>query len=380
MPARSQRRGTQPSQRTRRRRHEEEEEEEEEEELPATQGDLMDLDETQGGRLEAELDRKANDLVRLALFMEQKRVPLKREDITKKVLGSSSRSFNHVLEKAQILLRRTFAMELVELQARNYREADGGADELQEARDAIGPRKKGTSPAAQGSKTYILRSTLHPKIIEYAALTDERILEEQTADEPELDDDELPRSYGSVLSWSTADQLGAVGVLHVVLALILANGRVITDMDLRAYLKRLRLPAGTGTVPTSALSTHRNMPIDTFLSQLVRQGYLDRVRLGDPKGGAGGGAGKRGRPPAATQGGGEDGAQAAYEWRWGNRAFSEVGEKAVAEFMAEFMVERSRGEAIEEEEEEGGEGVERKHQAMFKGIERAAGGKLADIR
>jgi len=82
-----------------------------------------------------------------------------------------------------------------------------------------------------GSKTYILRSVLHPLIIEYAALTDEQILEEEAADT--LDDDDEDgfglRTYGSIISWSNADQLGSIGVLYVVLTLILVSGRVMTD-------------------------------------------------------------------------------------------------------------------------------------------------------
>lgn len=34
-----------------------------------------------------EIDRKINDLVRLALFSEYRRVPIKRDDITKKGEG-----------------------------------------------------------------------------------------------------------------------------------------------------------------------------------------------------------------------------------------------------------------------------------------------------
>jgi melanoma-associated antigen len=74
---------------------------------------------------------------------------------------------------------------------------------------------------------------LHPVIIEYAALTDERILEEEIADGPDDDDDDDDtfghRSYGSIISWSNADQLGSIGILYVILTLILVSGRVITD-------------------------------------------------------------------------------------------------------------------------------------------------------
>lgn len=76
----------------------------------------------------------------------------------------------------------------------------------------------------------MLRSILDPIIIEHAALTDEQILEDEAADVPSDDDDDAsPRSYGSIISWSNADQLGAIGILYVVLSLILVSGRVMAD-------------------------------------------------------------------------------------------------------------------------------------------------------
>ncbi|KAH0836380.1 MAGE-domain-containing protein [Lanmaoa asiatica] len=381
-PSRSQRsqRDPQPSQyrsqRVRGRRADTEDDDDSEDNVP--------VDATQGGGADVDdhLDKKARDLVRLALFTEHKRVALRREDINKKVLGSHTRSFNAVLLKAQVLLRKTFAMELVELQARNYRDQDP-AEDLQ---NATGVKKKAT---ATGSKTYILRSTLDTTIIEQAALSDERLLEEELAEGPDSDDDDddMPRNYGSIIAWSTADQLAALGVLHVILALILANGRVISELDLRANLKRLHIPP-SGIIPSNAQSTHRSMPIDTFLQNLVRQGYLDRVRLGDTKSTTG----KRRGRVSATQGNGnaEENPQA-YEWRWGNRAHGEVGEQAVARFVGEFMVERTRMADVEEEEEGAdGErrrgkqkkkevGLEKRLETVVKAIERAAGGNLTDI-
>ena len=69
---------------------------------------------------------------------------------------------------------------------------------------------------------------------------------------------------------------------------------------------------------------------------------------------------------------------------------SEVGEKAVANFIAEFMVGSVGGEDDEEEEEEvngrrgGGrkkkEGAEKRLEKMLHGVERAAGGNLADVK
>lgn len=98
---------------------------------------------------------------------------------------------------------------------------------------------------AVGSKTYILRSALDPILIERAAQTDEEIFEEEGIDhalfnpssnqsDDESDDSDAegerpPKYYGSLISWTKADQLGPIGILYVILALILVNGRVISD-------------------------------------------------------------------------------------------------------------------------------------------------------
>lgn len=66
------------------------------------------------------------------------------------VLGSHTRSFNSVLLQAQVLLRKTFAMELVELQARNYRDQDQ-AEDLQ---NATGVKKRGPSPRQPASALF----------------------------------------------------------------------------------------------------------------------------------------------------------------------------------------------------------------------------------
>ena len=61
-------------------------------------------------------------------------------------------------------------------------------------------------------------------------MADEHLLEDEAADQPvEDDDDPGSRSIGSIISWSSADQVGPIGILYVILALILVSGRVITD-------------------------------------------------------------------------------------------------------------------------------------------------------
>lgn len=58
-------------------------------------------------------------LVRLALACEYARLPLRRTDITAKVLGDAgSRPFKAVFDGAQKALRSRFGMQMVELPAK----------------------------------------------------------------------------------------------------------------------------------------------------------------------------------------------------------------------------------------------------------------------
>jgi melanoma-associated antigen len=87
---------------------------------------------------------------------------------------------------------------------------------------------------AASSKQYILRSTLDSTIIEATSVYD---IEIDDAEKAELalwrPNDEDCRPEGTLLSWKhgSANQLGTAGVLHVILALILVNGRVLTDSE-----------------------------------------------------------------------------------------------------------------------------------------------------
>jgi hypothetical protein len=142
----------------------------------------------------------------------------------------------------------------------------------------------------------------------------------------------------------------------------------------------------TATIPLTSQSTLKALTVDAHLTTLIRQGYIERRPVGDPKAKKGAGGSKRVR---ATQGGGDDDG-ITWEWRWGHRAHSEIGEKGVAQFVAEFMVESERRgmEVLEEEDGEGRAGNRRRQnketearkrlEAVMKGIGRAAGGDLTD--
>ncbi|EMD36010.1 hypothetical protein CERSUDRAFT_66377 [Gelatoporia subvermispora B] len=318
-----------------------------------------------------ELQRAAYDLVRLALFSEQRRSPLKREEISKKVLGTNSRAFNAVFALAQGMLIKTFGMELVELQS-NAKEDEEAAKLMKHT----GIKKRA---APTGTKNYILRSTLDPALIELANAPDPDLLAEERAeyeDAEGVDDLDL-RSSGSILAWNTADHLDAVGILHIILALILVEGRVLSDNDFRALLKRLSL-SPTSPIPLAAHATKRAFSMDDYLKDLLKQGFLERTKVGEPARAGG----KRGRV-AASQGGPDE--QGAVEWRWGPRAHSEIGEKAVARFVAEFMVERPAAEDDDAERRprrrEEDPTAKKRMEFMMRGIERAASGNpLSDVR
>jgi len=100
--------------------------------------------------------------------------------------------------------------------------------------------------SATGSKTYILRSCLDPILIERAAqrdmdtLTDEQgdlathypavdFEDEDLATDDSPDAERIPKNYGSVISWTKGDQLGSLGILYTILALILVHGRAAPD-------------------------------------------------------------------------------------------------------------------------------------------------------
>lgn len=122
-----------------------------------------------------------------------------------------------------------------------------------------------------------------------------------------------------------------------------------------ANLKRLNLRLET-TLPLhpSALKPEKQT-LNTFLGLLIKQGYLEKTRLSNPAktGGAtqaGAAATQRVRATqatqrAATQAANDDEAgkhgNTDEEWRWGPRAFKEIGEDGIAGFILDFY--KTRG-------------------------------------
>lgn len=160
---------------------------------------------------------------------------------------------------------------------------------------------------------------------------------------------------------------------------------------MQTHLKRLGLQPGA-FIPTNVLVTQRSNTVEAYLKDLDRQGYLLHLEVGGA-GKAGAGKRARGGAGASQHPNGEAGADAKqFEWRWGPRAIAEIGEQAVARFVADFMVER-RQEVLEVSSDEdeglgrrrergrgGRDNAEARMEKMLKGIETAAGGTLQDVR
>jgi len=263
----------------------------------------------------------------------------------KKALSNGSRNFNSAFPRAQQLLKDIFGMELVEVMSRAERDA-----QEKQAMDGTTKKKVATSP-----KAYVLCSTLDPALIEAAntfddtiRVRDNNLIQVQMKDSEEI---ELG-SGGCLLAWQFSDRLGSVGLLSVILALIHVSGKELADVQLRGYLKQLRLPP-TAKVPfkTQAAEALKNtITTDTFLANMVRQGYLDKSKkVIAPSGSQAANKNKRAR---AGKGKEQDGNES-YNWKWGPRAFVEFGEGAIVDFLTAYMVEKNEllEQAVEEEED-----------------------------
>ncbi|CEL57145.1 hypothetical protein RSOLAG1IB_08377 [Rhizoctonia solani AG-1 IB] len=369
---------------------------------------------------EAELERRIALLVRLALSVEHARGSLRRDQINKIVFPNGGRTFNIVLRGANRSLRKVFGLELVELMTRAERDKVGAGeaeDDDDDERTGTGRKK---NKAGASSKTYILRSALDPALVALANKPDADLsaagdldLERLNSKNKTVNPDEeetvaaASRAGTSILGW----EVGGEGegdwysVMCILLGLILVNGRSVADNTLRALIKPLGLtPNAEMFVPIS--NHHRRMKFPEFLTHLTKLGYLERARAAtalagtqQPK--------KRGRQSQVAADDDDDGAT--IEWKWGSRAHAEMGEKAVAEFMVEFMVERAIKDAArqlrrngptqggdeEDDDDEANVGraernerekdkaalearAEKMREAMMRDVERSAGGHLSD--
>ncbi|KAJ5195043.1 uncharacterized protein N7498_008481 [Penicillium cinerascens] len=257
-------------------------------------------------------------MVRLALSSEYSRLPIRRADISAKVLGEQgSRQFKTVFDSAQRELRDKFGMEMTELPARE--------------KVTITQRRAAqkTDKPSSTNKSWILTSTLPPAFRTPAILP--------------------PTKAPSSTTESTYTAL-----YSFIIAVISLNGGTLGEQKLERYLARMNAETYTPIDRT-----------DRFLARLCKEGYLVRTREMD------GGeeiieymAGPRGKIEVGTSG--VSGlAREVY-------GFSGGGELTRAEQneREEFETRLKRSLGIAEMTREGGEEEEEEEEARVNGEER----------
>ena len=185
------------------------------------------------GESAASQQQMIKNLVRLALACEHARQPIRRSDISSKVLGTSSRQFRTVFDGAQLALRRTFGMEMVELPAR---------DKVTVSQRRTAQRSQAQSQGSTTSKSWVLCSSLPAKYRDAAVL------------EPSMvPTSELEAAY--------------TGLYSFLIAVITLSGGQLAEAKLDRYLRRVNADQSTPVDKT-----------EKALARMVKEGYLHRSK------------------------------------------------------------------------------------------------------
>ncbi|KAJ5130742.1 uncharacterized protein N7515_006781 [Penicillium bovifimosum] len=183
-------------------------------------------------------DAMVKKLVRLAMASEYSRLPIRRADISAKVLGEQgSRQFKLVFEQAQRELRHRFGMEMNELPAREKITISQRRGEFFAPSSAQKTEKPSTA-----NKSWILTSTLP------LAYRSPDIL--------------IPTKAPSLYTESTY-----IGLYSFIIAVILLNGGSLAEQKLDRYLARTNAEIGTPIDRT-----------DRLLQRLCKEGYIIKTR------------------------------------------------------------------------------------------------------
>ncbi|KAA1098412.1 hypothetical protein PGT21_034946 [Puccinia graminis f. sp. tritici] len=323
-------------------------------------------------------DTTVRDLARYALINELKRRPFKRDDITKQgLLGSQGRQFDKLLEKCNTELTSVFGMELVEMRSRGN---NAGQLDLQNAikqssmknsqalHDGEDDNLPSKSQKTKGSSTkqYVLRSSLKPSLIKQLT----QIVDDEIPDH-DANEDDWNLTNDSILDWKHGDELGHLGILGFILALILMHGRSIDNSQLLIYLKRLKI-GENWQPPSTRACAHPPLTIPALLSQFNKQGYLECTQQGS-KAGRGGAS----QASIRRQSQMPNESNKEVEWHWGARAEIEFGEQQIAEFMSDIY-RSARGTASSQSQPENQATQLARHEKLIQDITKSAGSALQD--
>ena len=174
------------------------------------------------------------NLVRLALSSEYSRTPLRRSDISHKCLNGQPRAFHRVFDAAQLALRSTFGMEMVELPAR---------DKVTLAQRRQAAKSAGTqSQSASGgpAKAWVVRSVLPTRFREVIA-----------------------REVGGSKVPTAETEEAYVGLCGFLTAVVTLSGGQIAEAKLERHLRRCNAERTTPVERT-----------DRLLVRMCKEGYL----------------------------------------------------------------------------------------------------------
>ncbi|KAJ4304855.1 hypothetical protein N0V90_000383 [Kalmusia sp. IMI 367209] len=200
---------------------------------PDTPDDDEEVDEAEEESGSSSIAQLSKNFVRYALACEYARIPIKRQDITQKVLGTHARSFKPVFDAANSQLMDIFGMMMVELPNK----------------EKVTMRQKRAAAASESqpknSNTWVLQTILPERYRKLDVIGPGR--------EPEDDAPDLDGSY--------------IGLYSMIIALILLSGGTLSENKLDRFMKRMN--AGE----TTPLDT-----TDRVLARMQKDGYIVKIK------------------------------------------------------------------------------------------------------
>ncbi|KAJ5909008.1 hypothetical protein N7495_001690 [Penicillium taxi] len=176
-------------------------------------------------------DAMVKKMVRMAISSEYARLPIRRGDISTKVLGEQgARQFKKVFESAQNELRNRFGMEMTELPAKE--------------KVTITQRRAAqkTEKSSSTTKSWVVTSVLPHEYRNADILIPAKVP-------------------------STGTEATYIGLYTFIIAVIALNGGTLPEQKIIRYLARMRADDYTPLDRT-----------DKFLARLCKEGYLSRSR------------------------------------------------------------------------------------------------------
>ncbi|KAJ2003655.1 hypothetical protein GGI04_002891 [Coemansia thaxteri] len=248
-------------------------------------------------------ERTATDLVRYALACHASGKPIKREGIRAQVLtGASSRGFKPLMDRANELLEQNFGLRMVALPSHEKT--------LVEIETATTATPTNTQQKANGPKAAVNKWVL------------QSVLPDEARQKLELA--------------QTEEEQSILGFAAMVLSLIFVSNMSVNVDQLILYVRKLgppaciSAPADSRSAPAHASDAQMEQAAREAISYLVRQGYVDKVRL------ASAGRHTVGETQATQQadGGGGGESDEGMVYTWGPQARVEFQPLDMARFIA----------------------------------------------